>query len=239
MPAAAAGAGGAGGVLSRLRLGRRSNQRRRTREAEILIGADINRAEVLHRVLVRADDARRNQHHDVGLADLLIVFENNCRRTGTDITPGNPLNERRSWSCSSPASRCDSPSRSRSLVVTERVGNDGARRCRRTIRDGPSVSFDMTRSSRMSPWSVTRGVAWTLMPTVRNVYDDNGFTFALPRAEGRERRRHVRFVRSDLERQLRAFRATQLRIGQKLRVGIGVRENRRSPAARSDRNRRC
>ncbi len=107
-----------------------------------------------------------------------------CFRTGIDMIPGKPVIDRRSSSCSSPASRCDSPSRSRSFVVTLRVGNDGAS-CPPTSRGGPSVSFDMASSRRMSPSSViSRGVARTLMPTVRNVYDDSGLTFAPPAEMG-------------------------------------------------------
>ena len=77
----------------------------------------------------------------------------------------------------------------------------------------------------MSPSSVTRGVAWMLMPTVRNVYDDSGFTFAPPRGDRRKRRRQIWLVRADLEGQLRAFGAAQLRLREKLRVGVGCKKS--------------
>ena len=76
----------------------------------------------------------------------------------------------------------------------------------------------------MSPSSVTsRGVACTLMPTVRNVYDDSGFTFAPPPAIGEND--VVRYGSSapTFSVELRALGAAQLRLGEKARVHVGLR----------------
>ena len=53
------------------------------------------------------------------------LLEKSCFRIGTRIAPGTPANAFRSSSLSSPASKFDSPSRNRSLVLTFRDPNDG------------------------------------------------------------------------------------------------------------------
>ena len=53
------------------------------------------------------------------------------------------------------------------------------------MRVGPNAEFFSASGARMmSPSSVTRGVAWTLMPTCSNVYDESGLTLAPPDAIG-------------------------------------------------------
>ena len=96
------------------------------------------------------------QHHDVGLIDLLIVAREQLaedrhvdRRPGTRATPCVRLLRSR------PASRFDSPSRSRSRVVTSRLPNDGM-----FDAGDDDVAFaragDAVTSRRMSPSGVTR-----------------------------------------------------------------------------------
>ena len=68
----------------------------------------------------------------------------------------------------------------------------------------------------MSPESATLGVACTLMPTVRNVYDDNGFTFAPPPAMGENVVVKIRLIGADLQRQRRALGAPKGRLASNL-----------------------
>ena len=70
-------------------------------------------------------------------------------RIGTFIRPGMPFSVCRSCSRSSPASRFDSPSRSRRRVTTLRVPNVGSD-CPATRSDGPSVLFSTSRSRMIS-----------------------------------------------------------------------------------------
>ena len=129
----------AGGAPAGARRGlaRRLDERRRAGEPEVLLRADEDRREVLLRQLVRAHDVRREQHHDVGLDDLLVVRrEELLQDRDARRCPGTPLSDLRSFSRSRPASRFDSPSRSRSRVSTLRVKNDG-RFCPATFWSGP------------------------------------------------------------------------------------------------------
>ena len=81
---------------------------------------------------------------------LLSLFENSCLTIGSRITPGNPVSDRRSSSRSSPASRFDSPSRSRSFVCTLREKNDG-RFCPAMLVSCPRALFSIVMSRMMSP----------------------------------------------------------------------------------------
>ena len=92
-------------------------------------------------VLLRADDRSTTDPRTVSscvrticgvssmtMSDWLIsslVCPNSDRRIGACIMPGNPVRILRCSSRSSPASSVDSPSRSRSFVVTLRELNDG------------------------------------------------------------------------------------------------------------------
>ena len=121
-------------------------------------------------------------------------------RIGIDMIPGKPVIDRRSSSCRSPASRCDSPSRSRSFVVTLRVGNDGAS-CPPTRRGGPSVSFDMTELEQDVPFVGDE-------PRRRLDVDADGaervrrqrIDVRAAAGDGRKRRRQVRLVGADFQR---------------------------------------
>ena len=81
---AGAGAAAPGWQLARrLELGlrldrRRRDQRWRSSEAEILIGAHIYGAQIARGVLVRANDTRRQQHDDVGLRDDVVTRPENA-----------------------------------------------------------------------------------------------------------------------------------------------------------------
>ena len=61
---------------------RSGNERRRTTKPEVLLRADVNRAHVLLCQLVRSDNARRQQHDDVGLADLVVVRREQLPKNG-------------------------------------------------------------------------------------------------------------------------------------------------------------
>ena len=65
----------------------------------------------------RADDVRRQQHHDVGLADAVVVVREQLLQDRHMDRAGKSVSALRSSSRSSPASRFDSPSRRRSRVV--------------------------------------------------------------------------------------------------------------------------
>ncbi len=77
-----------------------------------------------------------------------LVEPNSDRRIGTRMTPGNPVRIFRCSSRSSPARSVDSPSRSRSLVVTFRELNDGTL-CPATLMSGPSALLSTEKPSRM------------------------------------------------------------------------------------------
>ncbi len=77
-----------------------------------------------------------------------------------------PRIDRRSSSSSSPASRFDSPSRSRSRVFTRRARNDGSA-WSPIVESGPSELLSTRRSRMISFSNVTRGVISTITPTVR------------------------------------------------------------------------
>ena len=80
------------------------------------------------------------------------------------MAPGKPVTPDCSLSWRSPASRFDSPSRSRSLVVTSRLPNDGIFTPPMTT-SALRVLLMTVKSRRMSPSSVTIGVISTLTPT--------------------------------------------------------------------------
>ena len=80
------------------------------------------------------------------------------------MRPGNPLTPFCSVSGNSPASRFDSPSRSRRRVVTVRWPNDGMLIPAITT-SAPRDRLSTVTSSRMSPSSVTVGVMSTFTPT--------------------------------------------------------------------------
>ena len=78
------------------------------------------------RQLLRPDDARRQQHDDVGLRDVVVVGrEQASAGSAAAAARESRAATRRSSSRSRPASRFDSPSRSRSRVCTFREPNDG------------------------------------------------------------------------------------------------------------------
>ena len=79
------------------------------------------------------------------------VLANRCLKIGNRRVPGNPRNTRRSCSWSKPASRFDSPSRSRSTVATRRNPNCGARTPPPKSRSAPRVLFSTVRSKMISP----------------------------------------------------------------------------------------
>ena len=109
------------------------DERRRPADAEVLLRPDVDRPQIRFGDLVRPHDVRRQQHHDVGLVDLVSsLLENSCFSTGTWIAPGKP-GQRLALvlSAAGPASRFDSPSRSRSRVVDLALPNDGHVRRRR------------------------------------------------------------------------------------------------------------
>ena len=78
------------------------------------------------------------------------LFDRNCLKTGSRSNPGNPLRLRRSSSRNRPASRFDSPSRIRSLVVTLRVPKVGAA-WPPTLIEPLTVLFSTTSSRMISP----------------------------------------------------------------------------------------
>ena len=95
-------------------------QRRRTAEAERLLRADVDRLQVGFRDVRAAHDVRRQQHDDVGLRDLFVVAREQLLQHRHVNGAGESLQRSRSSSRSRPASRFDSPSRSRSRVLTLR-----------------------------------------------------------------------------------------------------------------------
>ena len=96
---------------------------------------------------------------------------------------GKPRNDLRSSSWSRPASRFDSPSRSRSFVWTFRERNDG-RACPATFKPLPRALFSISSSRITSSSKVTRGVISTLTPTGRYVNEVRGLKAAPPCATG-------------------------------------------------------
>ena len=91
-------------------------------------------------------------------ATVVSLLENSCLMTGSRSSHGKPRSERRSSSCSRPASRFDSPSRSRSLR------HDLARGERRQLLPGDveplaeRAVLDEAAPARCRPRKVTRGV---------------------------------------------------------------------------------
>jgi hypothetical protein len=104
----------------------------------------------------------------------LLLPENTCFRNGTCMAPGTPWTEFVSSSRSSPASRFDSPSRSRRRVPTARRVN-GVVRAGDVLVRALRVALDV-EVRRMSPSSVTRGVMSILIPTSLSVKELSGFT---------------------------------------------------------------
>ena len=73
-PLPGTGAAAAARRRRRRRFGRpAAEDRRRSAHRHVALRADVDRAQVRRRELVRADDARRQQHHDVGLPDVGVV----------------------------------------------------------------------------------------------------------------------------------------------------------------------
>ena len=113
----------------------------------------------------------------------MSVAPNRCRSTGSRSRPGRPRSVRRSSRRINPASRFDSPSRSRSRVVTRRVPNVGSD-CPATRIGGPKVLFSTSRSSTISCLKVTRGVMLMTTPIGRYSNDVSGLNAAPPAASG-------------------------------------------------------
>ena len=112
-----------------------------------------------------------------------VLPDRTLLRNGTWMTPGNPVTPFFSVCCSRPASRFDSPSRSRSRVLTLRCTKDGTV-TPPTLTSEPCWLLSSVMSIRMSPSSVTVGVMSMFTPTSLYWYELNGFTPAPPVAIG-------------------------------------------------------
>ena len=165
----ASGAGGRPlvrpGRRRRFRLLRCGDERRRSADAEVLLRSDVNRPQIQFGQLLRAHDARRQQHDDFGLLARDVVAREELPEERQVDRAGKSLAR-----CSSPAAG----SARRAGWTRRRAGAGASSACaaRRsgtvtpaTALSGPSALLSRIRSRMISPSSETRGVMSMLTPT--------------------------------------------------------------------------
>ena len=228
------GTRGSSRIISRWPL----DQRRRPGQPDVLLRADIHRRQVVDRQLVRPDDVRRQQHHDVGLADLVARraeerpqarHAHQADHAGDDL----PLivleqaGEQVGLALAQPQPRLHAAGAERRDVLP----GDADVRPEVAALDG-EVDDDLalvghTRRHRDVDADVTVGER-----RLRDVGESAG-------RGGAEHGRDDRDLIAEVEGQLSALRATQLRLGQLLRPRIGLQETQECRRHRRGRNRTC